>query len=180
MRATAADFDVFSFAGAAIPSKTVVAAPCYRKSGPTGRAAGRPEDCFRTTSATTDSVTLVTDERAADERGPRRDVLRRRRDVRADRAEVDGADRARPLRGPSPLQRAGARVPRHQPAHAVGAAAHARGAGHLPPRELSRVAAARRVRADREGTLDAADHRGDAHLRPRVADPGSRPRPRGP
>ena len=41
--------------------------------------------------------------------------------------------------------------------------------------ELPGVAAPRRVPADRQGRRAAADHRGDAHLRPRVADRRARP-----
>ena len=70
--------------------------------------------------------TLRRDE-ADDERGPRRE-LRGRGDRRDRRHEVDAADRPRPVGRPAALQGARALVPRHQPAHALGAARHARGA----------------------------------------------------
>ena len=50
----------------------------------------------------------------------------------------------------------------HQPAHARRAPALARGRGDRRPPELRGVAAARRVRADRQGRRAAADHRRDA------------------
>ncbi len=57
----------------------------------------------------------------------------------------------------------------HQPAHAVAAPAGARGGGHRRAPHLPRGAAARRVRADREGPRAAADHRRHARLRRRLA-----------
>src|SRR4051812_37649354 len=175
MRATKAFFDVLSFVGAAISPKTIETMPGSRKSGPNlaARFPGLDD------SAGPLGYTHLWDEREADAGGSRRDVLCRRCDLGSDRLEMDGADRPRPLRRAAPLHRTGARVPRHQPPDALRAAAHAGGAGHLPPRQLSRVAAACRVRTDRQGPLDAADHRGDADVRARVADPGSRPRSRG-
>ena len=71
--------------------------------------------------------------------------------------------------GPRRFTAARARVRGHQPAHARRAAPLARGGGDRRPSELRRVAAARRVRADREGRRAEADHRRDAALRARVA-----------
>ncbi len=77
--------------------------------------------------------------------------------------------RPRPLRGPAPVHPARARLPRHQPAHALGAPAHARAGGDRLAPQLPGVAAARRVRADRKGTamlpiIDAMSSFGHAWL----------------
>src|SRR5262245_3469479 len=67
---------------------------------------------------------------------------------------------------------------RHQPAHAFGAPAPARAGADRRAAQLRRGAAARRVRADCEGRVAAADHRCDARVRPRVARARARPRTR--
>src|SRR3954447_26506556 len=109
---------------------------------------------------------------ADDERHPQRE-LRRRRHRRPDRVEVDVRDRPRPLRRAAPLHAARARVPRDQPAHALGAAADAGARGDRDPTQLPRVAAARRVRADAEGARAAPDRERDAQVRPLVARRGA-------
>ena len=75
----------------------------------------------------------------------------------------------RPRRGPLALLRARALADRHQPADPLAAPARARGGGHRRAPHLPRGAAARRVRADREGPRAPADHRRHAHLRPPLA-----------
>ena len=90
--------------------------------------------------------------------------------------QVDAAARPRPGRGPLALLRARALARGHQPAHALAAPARARGGGHRRAPHVPRGAAARRVRADREGPRAAADHRGHALVRPSVAGRGRRGR----
>src|SRR5262245_20857088 len=92
---------------------------------------------------------------------------------------MDGADRPRPLGGPAPVHPARARLPWHQPADALGPAAHAGGGGARPAAQLSGVAATRRVRADRQGRGAPADHRGDEPVRPLLADRRAGHRPLG-
>src|SRR5438105_12666952 len=88
---------------------------------------------------------------AHDGRDPRLGLLLGRR-VRGDpRRQVDGRARARPFGGRAALHRARALLPRHQPANALGAATGARAGGDRRAPQLCRVAAARRVRVDREG-----------------------------
>src|SRR5581483_323230 len=72
-------------------------------------------------------------------------------------------------------------VSRDQPANALGAARHAGTTGRCDPPQLSGIAAARRVRADGEGTRAAADHPRDAEVRSRLdaSRSGEGPRPRG-
>ncbi len=85
---------------------------------------------------------------------------------RGDRVrQVDAAARARPRRGPLALLRARTLARRNQPAHALAAPARARGGGDRRAPHVPRGAAARRVRADREGARAAADHRRHARLR---------------
>ena len=81
--------------------------------------------------------------------------------------------------GRTPLHADRALVRRHQPAHARRAAPLARGRGDRRPPQLRRVAAAGRVRADRQGRGAAAPHRRDAPVRPRMARL-RRPRPLAP
>ena len=81
MRATTAIFDVISFVGAGMTSKTVVTKPDVRKSGPSNWTLGalntcrpatsrprkaepvveNPQDCFGGGDTADDSVTLVTE-----------------------------------------------------------------------------------------------------------------------
>src|SRR6266446_6374830 len=82
------------------------------------------------------------------ERRPR-PRLRRRGHGRADRVEVDAADRPRPLGGPPAVHAARARLPGDQPADAVGASRHARAPGCRYPPQLSGISPSRRLRTDR-------------------------------
>src|SRR6266576_4126036 len=92
------------------------------------------------------------------------------RGLRGDpRREVDGRARARPFGRAAPLHRARALVLRDQPTDALGAAARARARGDRRAPQLPGVAAPRRVRAHGQGRGAAADHRGDAPLRARLA-----------
>src|SRR5437588_3344234 len=105
---------------------------------------------------------------ANDEPRPRDDLMRGRR-VRGDhRREVDGTPRPRPLGGPSPFLPARALVPRHLAPNALRTFAGARRRGNRRATQLPGVAAARRVRADRQGPIAAPDHRCDARVRPRL------------
>ena len=74
----------------------------------------------------------------------------------------------RPLRGPAAVHRARALVRRDQPANARRAAPLARVRGDRRAAELPGVAAARRVRADRERPSLAPRRARDAPLRPRA------------
>src|SRR2546430_3801940 len=107
--------------------------------------------------------------RAHDGQDPQLELLLGR-GLRGDpRREVDRGACPRPLGGAAPLHRARALVFGNQPADALGAAARAGARGHRRPSQLPRVAASRRVRADREGRGAPADHRGDAPLRAHLA-----------
>ena len=102
--------------------------------------------------------------------------------------QVDAAGDPRPRGRPLAVLRARAFAAGDQPAHAVAAAARARGGGRRRTPDLPRGAAARRVRADRQGPGSGAADRGHADLRDGVArrrlrgrSPAtatSRPRPR--
>src|SRR3954447_24590225 len=116
---------------------------------------GKTVVAIRTRSVAAREYTAARGE-ADDERHPQRELCRRRH-RRPDRVEVDVRDRPRPFRGAAPLHAARARVPRDQPADAVGAAADAGARRDRDPPQLPEVAAARRVRADAEGARTAPD-----------------------
>src|SRR5205814_7756251 len=82
---------------------------------------------------------------------------------------MDGAARPRPLGGAAALLGTRALVRRHQSADALGTPPRPRGRGHRRAAQLCGIAAAGRVRADRQGRRAPADHRGDAPLRALLA-----------